>query len=48
MDEAHRYREMGYSAVRLQSGVPGLATAYGVSRDKMYYEPASAALPREC
>lgn len=45
--EAKRYREMGYTAIRLQSGVPGLPTTYGVSRDKMFYEPADAALPSE-
>jgi mannonate dehydratase len=45
--EANRYREMGYSAIRLQSGVPGLASTYGVSRDKMFYEPADGALPSE-
>jgi len=47
VEEAQRYRELGYSAVRLQAGVPGLADAYGVSHDKMYYEPANAALPAE-
>lgn len=45
--EARRYREMGYTAIRLQSGVPGLASTYGVSKDKMFYEPADAALPTE-
>jgi mannonate dehydratase len=45
--EARRYRDLGYTAIRLQSGVPGLASTYGVSRDKMYYEPADAALPSE-
>jgi mannonate dehydratase len=45
--EARRYREMGYTAVRLQSGVPGLASTYGVSKDKMFYEPADASLPTE-
>lgn len=45
--EARRYRDMGYTAIRLQAGVPGLASTYGVSRDKMYYEPADAALPTE-
>src|ERR1700748_2519343 len=45
--EAKRYREMGYTAIRLQSGVPGLPTTYGVSRDKMFYEPADGALPSE-
>src|ERR1700733_10998919 len=33
--EARRYQEMGYTAIRLQSGVPGLSSTYGVSRDKM-------------
>src|SRR5579863_7041537 len=28
--EARRYRDMGYSAIRLQSGVPGLSSTYGV------------------
>jgi len=45
--EAARYQAMGYKAVRLQSGVPGLASTYGVSRDKLFYEPADAALPTE-
>jgi mannonate dehydratase len=38
--EAQRYVGLGYTAIRLQSGVPGLASTYGVSRDKMFYEPA--------
>lgn len=46
-DEVARYIEMGYKAIRAQSGVPGLADAYGVGRGKMYYEPADAALPSE-
>ena len=45
--EAKRYRDMGYKAIRLQSGVPGLATTYGVSKDKLFYEPADSALPSE-
>jgi len=45
--EAKRYQAMGYKAVRLQSGIPGLASTYGVSRDKLFYEPAEAALPSE-
>src|SRR5258708_5122293 len=45
--EARRYQEMGYTAIRLQSGVPGLSSTYGVSRDKMFYEPANGGLPRE-
>ncbi|ABQ68056.1 Mandelate racemase/muconate lactonizing enzyme, N-terminal domain protein [Rhizorhabdus wittichii RW1] len=46
-DEVARYIEMGYRAIRAQTGVPGLASTYGVSSDKMYYEPADAALPTE-
>src|SRR3546814_20885956 len=45
--ELLRYRALGYKAVRIQSGVPGLASTYGVSKDKMIYEPADAALPSE-
>jgi mannonate dehydratase len=45
--EAQRYVKLGYTAVRLQSGVPGLRSTYGVSRDKMFYEPANRALPVE-
>ena len=47
IDEARRYQAMGYKAIRLQTGVPGLASTYGVSKDKLFYEPADAALPTE-
>jgi len=42
-----RYIEMGYKAIRAQSGVPGIKDAYGVGRGKLFYEPADAALPSE-
>ncbi|MCX2783045.1 D-galactonate dehydratase family protein [Microbulbifer thermotolerans] len=45
--EAQRYMDLGYRAVRLQSGVPGLKSTYGVSKDKDFYEPADADLPTE-
>jgi mannonate dehydratase len=45
--EAQKYKAEGYKAIRLQSGVPGLASTYGVSKDKKYYEPADADLPTE-
>ena len=45
--EVGRYIEMGYKAIRAQTGVPGLASTYGVSKDKMYYEPADNDLPTE-
>lgn len=47
INEARRYRAMGYKAIRLQAGVPGLPSTYGVSKDKMFYEPADGALPSE-
>ena len=42
-----RYLAMGYKAVRAQSGIPGLASTYGVGRGGMYYEPAEPGLPPE-
>jgi len=47
IDNARRYKEEGYKAIRLQSGVPGLASTYGVSKDRYFYEPADADLPTE-
>ncbi len=47
IEAAVHYRSLGYKAIRLQSGVPGLASTYGVSKDKMFYEPADADLPTE-
>ena len=46
-DEVARYIDLGYRAIRAQSGVPGMESTYGVSADGMYYEPADAALPTE-
>lgn len=46
-DEVARYLDLGYKAVRAQCGIPGLAATYGVSKDKMFYEPADADLPTE-
>jgi len=34
------YIELGYKAIRAQSGIPGLKSTYGVGRGDMYYEPA--------
>ncbi len=45
--EVGRYIEMGYKAVRAQSGVPGLRKTYGISNVKTGYEPAESALPAE-
>src|SRR4030095_16612719 len=40
-----KYLDLGYKAVRAQSGVPGLAGTYGVGRGQMHYEPAEKGLP---
>jgi mannonate dehydratase len=47
IEEAQLYQKLGYKAIRLQTGVPGLNSTYGVSKDRMFYEPADAALPSE-
>jgi mannonate dehydratase len=47
LDEVDRYIELGYKAVRVQCGIPGIPTTYGVSKDKLFYEPADARLPSE-
>ena len=44
---ARAYQAEGYKAIRLQSGVPGLASTYGVSKDRYFYEPADNDLPTE-
>ncbi len=46
-DEVAKYLDMGYKAIRAQTGIPGLSSTYGVSKDKMYYEPADGNLPTE-
>lgn len=47
VSEVERYLALGYKAIRAQCGVPGLASTYGVSSDKLFYEPADAAKPTE-
>ncbi len=41
------YQQQGYKAIRLQCGVPGMPSTYGVSSDKYFYEPADGTLPTE-
>jgi mannonate dehydratase len=47
LDNARHFQQRGYKAIRLQSGVPGLNSTYGVSKDRDFYEPADADLPTE-
>ena len=42
-----KYHEMGYRAIRAQSGIPGLASTYGVGKGTLFYEPAEKGLPSE-
>ena len=46
-DEVARYVNLGYKAVRAQTGIPGLPSTYGVAKDKLFYEPAERGLPPE-
>jgi mannonate dehydratase len=51
LDDALRavahHRDQGYRAVRVQCGIPGLASTYGVGRGTGVYEPAERGLPNE-
>lgn len=47
IEAALDYQLQGYKAIRLQCGVPGMPSTYGVSKDRYFYEPADAALPSE-
>ena len=47
VDAVGHYIDMGYKAIRAQTGIPGVKDAYGVGRGKLFYEPADAALPTE-
>ncbi|BCY11980.1 D-mannonate dehydratase ManD [Actinoplanes sp. L3-i22] len=47
LSEISRYVGLGYRAVRVQAGIPGLESVYGVGKPGETYEPASAAVPAE-
>ncbi|RDI60784.1 D-mannonate dehydratase ManD [Microvirga subterranea] len=47
VDAVGKYLDLGYKAVRAQAGIPGLETAYGIARGKLFYEPATKGLPEE-
>jgi len=47
MTAVAHYLNLGYRAIRVQSGVPGLSGTYGVGRGLMHYEPAEKGLPPE-
>jgi mannonate dehydratase len=47
LEDVARQREMGYKAIRVQSGIPGLAATYGIAKSGEKYEPAERGLPSE-
>ncbi len=47
IEQVGKFIDLGYLAIRAQSGVPGLKSSYGISKDKLFYEPASKGLPEE-
>lgn len=47
VEEVAKYIDMGYLAIRAQCGIPGIPSTYGVSKDKLFYEPAEKGLPPE-
>jgi mannonate dehydratase len=47
VDEVGNCLAKGYRAVRAQSGIPGLASTYGVGKNRALYEPAERGLPPE-
>jgi mannonate dehydratase len=47
LDAVGSAREDGFVAIRVQSGVPGVESAYGVPHGDKAYEPAQAGLPQE-
>lgn len=47
IDAVDKYMDLGYQAIRVQSGIPGVDSTYGISKDTMFYEPADGNLPKE-
>ncbi|MBU2883969.1 D-galactonate dehydratase family protein [Psychrosphaera sp. B3R10] len=47
LEQVGKAIDQGYKAVRVQSGIPGVAGTYGVSKNNKKYEPADSDLPTE-
>ncbi|MBD4640404.1 bifunctional D-altronate/D-mannonate dehydratase, partial [Xanthomonas citri pv. citri] len=42
LEDYARHKEMGFKAIRVQCGVPGMKTTYGMAKGKgLAYEPAT-------
>ena len=47
LEDVARHKELGYKAIRVQSGFPGVSSTYGVPKGAGRYEPAERGLPSE-
>jgi len=47
LEEVEKHIEMGYKAIRVQSGIPGMRGTYGVAKKGEKYEPATPGLPQQ-
>jgi mannonate dehydratase len=47
IDSVQKHVDLGYLAIRAQSGVPGVVSSYGVPKGGKSYEPAERGLPSE-
>jgi mannonate dehydratase len=45
LEAVAKAKAKGYKAIRVQSGIPGIAKTYGVATSQQNYEPADADLP---
>jgi mannonate dehydratase len=47
IEDVAKHKDLGYKAIRVQSGIPGLSSTYGVAKGPGRYEPAERGLPHE-
>ena len=48
LEDYARHKEMGFKAIRVQCGVPGMKTTYGMAKGKgLAYEPATKGAGRK-
>ena len=47
VEDVAKHKDLGYKAIRVQSGIPGLKSTYGVPKSGVRYEPAARGLPHE-
>jgi len=47
LEDVARHTEQGFKAVRVQGGIPGLSSTYGIAKGPGRYEPAERGLPSE-